>query len=227
MTENFPRPVEKVEPEASHADMREEHDRRRAEVEELRAARRRLVLAADDDRRRIERELHGGVQQHLVALAVRLQLVESALESDPAAGKALLEEIGRDVQDAVDEAARLAQRIYVPLLELGLAAALRAAAVGAGVPASVEVRVGSSCQPEALNTVYACWLEALEHSDDSEPAISVREDAGALVFDVVRGAGPNAELDALRDRIEALGGALTIRTEAGGRRVRVSGSLPL
>jgi signal transduction histidine kinase len=198
----------------------------RAELERLRESRLRLVQAADADRRRIERELHGGVQQHLVALAVRLQLLESALGSDPAAARALLEEIGRDVQDAVDEAARLAQRIYVPFPDLGLAAALRAAATSAGVPASVDVSAGSSCSAEILHTVYACWLEALEQPGDA-PAIIVREDAGALVFDVVRGADPAAELDALRERVEALGGVLTIQTEAGGCRTRVSGSLPL
>ena len=202
-------------------------DAQRAEEERLRASRRRLVRAADAERWRIERELHGGVQQHLVALAVRLQLLESALDSDPAAVRALLEEIGRDVQDAIEEAARLAQRIYTPLLELGLSAALRAAAVSAGVPASVEVSVGSSCSPETLNTVYAFWIEALEQPD-SDPGITVREHAGALVFDVVRGAGLSAAaLETLRDRVEALGGVLAIQAEAGGRRVRVSGSLPL
>jgi signal transduction histidine kinase len=199
----------------------------RAELERLRESRLRLVQAADADRRRIERELHGGVQQHLVALAVRLQLLESALGSDPAAARALLEEIGRDVQDAVDEAARLAQRIYLPLLELGLAASLRAAAVSAGVPASVEVSAGSRYSPEILHTVYTCWLEALEQPGDSDPAITVRDGGGVLVFDVVRGAGPSAAgLDALCDRVEALGGMLTIRPETGGG-VRVSGSLPL
>lgn len=205
----------------------DEIERLHAELAELRAARKRLVLTADADRRRIERELHGGVQQHLAALAMRLQLAEAALASDPAAARALLEEIGRDVQDAVDAAARLAQRIYVPLLELGLAAALRAASVSAGVPASVEVSAGSSYQPEILHTVYACWLEALEDPGGAAPAISVREDVGALVFEVVRTAGPFAEkLEALRDRVEALGGAVTIRPEASDR-VRVSGSLPL
>ena len=167
------------------------------------------------------------MQQHLVALAVRLQLLESVLGSDPAGAKALLGELGRDVEDAVDDAARLAQRIYVPLLELGLAAALRAAAVSAGVPASVEVSAGSTYSPEILHTVFYCWLEALEQPGDP-PAITVREEGGALVFDVVRGAGPSpAGLDALRDRVEALGGVLTIRTEARGRRIRISGSLPV
>jgi signal transduction histidine kinase len=208
--------------------MREELDRLRAEVAELRAVGRRLVLAADDDRRRIERELHGGVQQDLVALAVRLQLLEPALRSDAAAAGALLAEISGDVQDAVDEAARLARRIHVPLLELGLGPALRAAAVSAGARASVEVRTDSSLPSEIASTVYACWLEALEQPGDSEPAITVEERGGMLVFEIVGGAGPMAPgLDALRDRVDALGGELAIRPEAGGRRARVRGSLPL
>lgn len=165
------------------------------------------------------------MQQHLVALAVRLQLAESALDSDPAAAKELLMEMSRDVQDAVDEAARLAQRIHVPLLELGLAAALRAAAGSAGVPTSVDVYVGSSYPPEVLYTVYNCWLEALAHPGDTAPALVVREEDGALAFEVVRDAHA-AALDALRDRVEALGGTLTVQPETGGG-VRVSGSLPL
>lgn len=230
ITENFSDPRLEVDlsEDRENERLRDTLDALRAEVEQLRASRGRLVHAADADRRRIERELHGGVQQHLVALAVRLQLLESALDSESAAARALLEEMGRDVQDALDEASRLAQRIYVPLLEVGLAAALRAAAVSAGVPASVEVSAASSYSAEILHTVYACWLEALDQPGDADPAISVREDAEALVFDVVRGAGPSAAgLDALRDRVEALGGELTIRTEAEGHRVRVSGSLPL
>lgn len=200
----------------------------RAEVAELRASRERLVLAADAERRRIERELHGGVQQQLVAIAVRLQLAQSALDSDPAAAKALLEELGRDVQDALDEAARLAQRIHAPLLELGLGAALRAAAVGAGVPASVEASVGAGHPLEVLHTVYACWVDALSHAGDPAPAaITVREEDGALAFEVVRSAALlYVGLDALRDRVEALGGTVTAQPEPGGG-VRVSGSLPL
>lgn len=215
-------------PEAGESEGLEDAlDALRTEVEQLRASRGRLICSADADRRRIERELHGGLQQHLVALAMRLQLAESALDRDPAGAKALLEEMGRDVQDALDEAARLAQRIYVPLLELGLAAALRAAAVSAGVPATVAVSAGSSYPPEFLHTVYACWLEALEQPGDAGPAISVQEDAGALVFEVVRSAGASAgQVEVLRDRVEALGGTLTIGSKTGGG-VRVSGSLPL
>ena len=81
------------------------------EIDDARA-RRRLVLAADADRRAIERELHEGVQQHLVALAVNLQLARQSADADPEAAKELLEQMGRDVQQALDETAQLAQRIY-------------------------------------------------------------------------------------------------------------------
>jgi signal transduction histidine kinase len=166
------------------------------------------------------------VQQHLVALAVRLQLAQSALESDPAAAKALLEEIGRDVQDALDEAARLAQRIYPPLLDVGFASALRAAAVSADVAASIEVSGGSGQSPEILHTVYAAWLDALEHTSGAQASIAVHSDDDALVFEIVREAAPDAGLDGLRDRVEALRGELTVQPEPNGG-IRVRGSLPL
>jgi signal transduction histidine kinase len=187
------------------------------------------VLAADADRRRIERDLHEGVQQDLVALAVNVQLAGGLADADPAAAKALLEEIGRDVEQALDETAQLAQRVYSPLLEAGgLAAALRSAAVTAGVPASVEVLTDASYQAEVAGTVYFCWLEALEHADAGvRTTITVQEEEGALLFEVVEdGARSDEGLDRLRDRVEALGGRLTIRPEPGGGTC-VSGSLPL
>ena len=149
----------------------------------MRASRGRLMLAADADRSRIERALHDGVQQHLVALAVNLQLAGRLSDSDPPAAKTLLDEIARDVQQALDEAAQLAQWIYPPLLEAdGLAAALRSAAVSAGVPASVDVKGGSRYPPEVARTIYMCWLEALEQTGAEAPAkVTVREDAGALL----------------------------------------------
>ena len=111
----------------------------------LHASRRRLVLAADADRRRIERELHNGVQQHLVALAVNVQLAGRLADSDPAAAKTLLEQLERDVQETLQVTAQLAQRIYPTLLEpRGLAAALRSAAATAGVAASVNVAASAS-----------------------------------------------------------------------------------
>lgn len=166
------------------------------------------------------------MQQHLVALAVNLQLAGRSADSDSAATKALLEDMGRDVQQALEETAQLAQWIYPPLLEAGgLAAALRSAAVSVGIPASVDVTAGLHYPPEVARTVYMCWLEALEHAGGETPVtVTVRQEEGALTFEVVEHAAlSDARLDRLRDRVEALGGRLTIGSERG----HVSGSLPL
>jgi signal transduction histidine kinase len=201
----------------------------RAEVIELRASRERLVLAADADRQRLERELHEGVQQHLVALAVNIQLAESLLESDVPAAAKLLHELRRDVQEGLTDAAHLAQRIHAPLLEqVGFAAALRSAAVSAGIPASVEVSADSNYQPEIVQTVYSFWLEALDHRSTKAPAaLTVREEVGALTFEIVLEAARSDDwLDRLRDRVEALGGSLQAESQRG-HGVHVCGSLPL
>jgi signal transduction histidine kinase len=169
------------------------------------------------------------VQQHLVALAVNVQLAGSLLESDPLGAEKLMREMRLDVQQALNAAAHLAERIYAPLLELGgFAAALRSAAVSAGVPASVEVSAGSGYPPEFVHTVYRCWLDALEHRPRETPvAITVREEVGALTFALVREADrPDAGLERLRDRVQALGGVLTIESQPGDG-VRIVGSLPL
>jgi signal transduction histidine kinase len=165
----------------------------------------------------------------LVALAVNLQLAGPLADTDPSAAKALIEQMGRDVQQALDETAQLAQRIHPPLLEAGgLAAALRSAAASAGVPVSVEVTAGASYPPEVTRTVYLCCLGALEHAGaEARTRVTVREEEGALAFEVVAdGAGSDVGLDRLRDRVEALGGRLTIWS-GPGRGTRIAGSLPL
>ena len=209
--------------------MQRELERLRAEVEELRASRRRLVLAADADRRRIERRLHGGVHQHLVALAMSLQLAGQAAGSGTASVKAFLEEMGRDLQEALDETARLAQRIHPPTLEArDLAVLLRSAATGAGIPATVDVPGGGHYPPEVVMTVYVCWLEAVEGAGgETRATIDVGEGDDALTFWIVGNVTRSrAELDHLRDRVEALGGTLTTTSAPGGG-TRLFGSLPL
>lgn len=207
----------------------EELERLRVEIEELRAARERLVRAADADRRAIERELHGGVHQRLVALATSLQLARLAAGSDPMEVEALLDEMERDVRQALDETALLAQGIYPSALELGgLAALLRAAAVNADVPATVDVSEGSNHSPEIAMTVYLCWLALLARGSNGRPVtIAVGEDGEALTFEIVGGASESdADLERLQDRVAALGGRLTIEPEPGGG-VRLAGSLPV
>lgn len=238
MTDNFRKSTTRRSTtlKARHVEaLRETLDRLRVEIAELRTSRERLVLAADADRRRIERDLHEGVQQHLVALAVNLQLAGGLADADLAAAKALLEQMGRDVQQALDEAAQLAQRIYPALLEVGgLAAALRSAAVSAGIRASVRVTAGASYPHEVAGTVYFCCLEALEQAGAGARAtVTVRDEEGAVAFEVFEDGAHSAAgtarsdpgLDQLRDRVEALGGRLTIQSEPG-RGTRVSGSLP-
>ena len=128
----------------------------RREVEELRASRKRLLLTADDDRRRIEHDLHEGVQQHLVALAVNLQLATGLTGSDPPA-RALIAEMARDVQQALEETAQLAQRIYPPLLEArGLGAALRSAAAAL----RPSTRRGHGCGGLAAEVAAALYCAA-------------------------------------------------------------------
>ena len=215
--------------EPGQVGVQEELDRLRVEIEELRAARERLVRAADADRRAIERELHGGVHQRLVALATSLQLARLAEGSDPAAVETLLEEMTRDVRQALDETALLAQGIYPSALELGgLASLLRAAAVNAGVRATVDVSDGASHAPEIAMTVYLCWLALLARGSNGRPVtIAVGGDEEALTFEIVGDSSGSAEdLERLRDRVAALGGRLAIEPEPGGS-VRLSGSLPL
>lgn len=223
------RPRRSVKLDDGQVDVQEELDRLRVEIEELSAARERLVLAADADRRTIERDLHDGVHQHLVALATTLQLARLATDSDPASVKALLEEMSRDVRQALDETALLAQSIHPSTLELGgLAALLRAAAVNADVAATVDVGDGSSHAPEVAMTVYLCWLAVLASAtNETQVTIRVREADDALTFELVgAGAESEADLDRLQDRLAALGGRLKIEPDAGGG-IRLSGSLPL
>lgn len=236
MTDNFRKSSkqEAITLEGPVETLQESLDRLRLEVEELRASRERLVLAADADRRRIERELHDGPQQHLVALAANLQRARLLADADPAAAKALLDEMGRDVRQALDETTRLAHRIYPPLLEAGgLAAALRAAAVSVGVRTQIDVRAGAGYPPEVAGAVYFCCVDALERAGDGARAtVTVQDDGATVDFDIAEdGAGSAATascglLACLRDRIEALGGQVTVQAKPGGG-TRVSGSLPL
>ena len=199
------------------------------ETAEGRAASERLVLAADADRREIERELHEGVQQHLIALAVNLQLARQLLDTEPAAAAELLERMRGDVRQALDETVQLAERVYPPLLEFGLAPALRAAAAATGIHVAVEVDGPGRYPPAIARTVYLSCLEPLASvAKDARATVSVREEGGDVRFDVTLpgdGSAP-AGLLGVRDRIEALGGRLAVAAEPGGG-TRVSGSLPL
>jgi signal transduction histidine kinase len=213
--------------------LQESLDRLRGEIDQLRASRKRIARAAEADRRNLERELHDGPQQELVSVAVNLQLARGLVDVDPAAAKELLDQVRRDVKHALDQTRLLADRIYPPLLEAGgLRVALRSAAATVGVPTRVQVSAGAGFPPEVASTVYFCCVTALERvRAGANATVTVREEEGAVVFEIVADGGvgfANAgeDLTAARDRVEALGGQLTIASEPADR-TRVAGSLPL
>jgi signal transduction histidine kinase len=199
----------------------------RREIEALRASRTRLALGADADRRGIERALHEGVQQDLVGLAANLEVLAGSLDSDPAAAKTLLDELRRETRRALTELQGLANWIFPPLLEVGgLVAELRAAAIRAGVPARIGVEADAPCPPEVAGALYFCALDVFERAPvGTLVAVSVRGVEGAIAFEVVADRDLGTERLASHDRVEALGGRVTIT--AGNDRTTVAGSLPL
>ena len=199
----------------------------RREIEELRASRKRLALAADAERRGIERALHEGVQQDLVGLAANLEVAARSVESDPVAARALLDELQREARRALTEMQELAYRIIPSRLDAGgLAPELRAAASREGVPVRIDVDVHVTVPPEIAGAVYFCVLDSLERVPTGTSAVvSVRGEEGALAFEVVAECDLGAERRAPYDRVEALGGRVTVASQ--GDRTTVTGSLPL
>ena len=209
-------------------------------AEELRASRARVVAAADAERRRIERNLHDGAQQHLVALAVTVRLAQQVAASDPQQAQVLLDQLGHDLRDAVQELRDLAHGIYPPvLMDRGLVAALESAAGRAALPVAVVGDVGRF--PEEVEAaVYFCCLEALQnaakHAGESAQArvtiegrpeglsFTVADDGAG--FDPAGPAGRGHGFVNMSDRVGAIGGTLEVDS-APGRGTRVSGVVPI
>ena len=185
------------------------------------------MSAADAERRGIERALHEGVQQDLVGLAATLEIAAGSLESDPTESRALLNELQRETRRALTEVQELATRIFPPLLETGgLVAEMRAAASRVGVPAQLAVDRDATAPPEIAGAVYFCALDVFESAPQGTPmAISARADEGVLAFEIVAECDLGLERRAPHDRVEALGGRVTITSDR--RRTIVAGTLPL
>jgi signal transduction histidine kinase len=215
-------------------------DELRQKAEELQASRARIVAAADAERRRIERNLHDGAQQRLVALAVKLGLARRLVDADPEQTRGMLDELREELKDAVDELRNLAHGIYPPLLmDQGLAAALGSAAQRATLPTRVEAGPLGRYPSEVEAAAYFCCLEALQNAmKHAGPAatvlVRVWEEAGALRFAVTDdGAGfdPAAKATGtgfvnMRDRLGAIGGSLRVESSPGAG-TSVLGVLPL
>ena len=199
-----------------------------ARLEEIRASRQRLVAAQDEERRRIERNIHDGAQQQLVALAIKLTLAETLIGNDTDGERELLAEMRGDAASAVNDLRDLARGIYPPLLASeGLAAALAAQARKAPVPTSVAADGVGRYPQDVEAAVYFCVLEALQNIAKYARASCARVRLTAsgrhLDFEVsddgagfdTGGTAYGTGLQGMADRLHAHGGSLTIRSSPG------------
>jgi len=210
-----------------------------ARLEDLRASRQRLVAAQDEERRRLERNLHDGAQQNLVAIKVKLGLAEMLAAKDPARAKELLAQLKGDTDEALETLRSLARGIYPPLLaEKGLAAALESQARKATLPVDVEADGVGRFPQDTEAAVYFCVLEALQnvqkYADASRALVrlsTVREELHFEVNDDGKGFEPATQKmgsgsQNMRDRIDALGGSMEVKS-ATGAGTSVVGYLPI
>ncbi|MET1010860.1 MAG: histidine kinase [Actinomycetota bacterium] len=213
--------------------------RNAALIDDLKASRVRLVAAQSEERRRIERNIHDGAQQQLVALAVKLKLADTLVGKDEARAHAMLVELQSDTSHALEDLRDLARGIYPPLLaDQGLGAALESQARKSTVPVSVDVDGIGRYPQEAEAAVYFSCLEALQnvakYANASSASVRLRHENGILTFEVVddgRGFDPAAAergsgLQGIADRLAALGGRLDVRS-APGAGATLAGTIPV
>jgi signal transduction histidine kinase len=208
-------------------------------IEDLRASRQRLVAAQDEERRKLERNLHDGAQQQLVALAVQLRLAEEMAGKDPDKELELLHRLQSAANEALEQLRDLARGIYPPLLaDKGLATALEAQARRSAVPVSVDADGVGRYPQEIEAAVYFCTLEALnnvaKYAAATSATIRLRRDDEHLRVEVADdgvGFDPAAARDGtglrgMADRLDAIGGRLEV-SSAPGAGTRVTGIVPV
>jgi signal transduction histidine kinase len=186
------------------------------------------VAAQDEERRRIERNIHDGAQQQLVALAVQLKLARTMVDRDPAKAGPMLEGLQAAATTALEDLRDLARGIYPPLLaDQGLTAALEAQARKAALPVTVFSEGVGRYPQEIEAAVYFCSLEALnnvaKYAGASAAEVRLAQENGHLSFTVrddgagfdpaVTGYGTG--LHGMADRLDAIGGDLTVQSAPG------------
>src|SRR5262245_5486529 len=206
-------------------------------IGDLRASRQRRVTAQDEERRRIERNIHAGAQQDLVALAIKLRLAATSVNEEPA--RQMLGELQTDAAGALANLRDLAHGIYPPLLaDLGLAAALNAQASRSPLPVAVEADGIGRFGQDTEAAVYFCCLEALQniakYAHASRARICLQAQNGTMRFTVSDdGTGYDARHTPMgsgqrnmADRLAALGGRLEVRS-APGQGTTITAQLPV
>jgi signal transduction histidine kinase len=207
-------------------------------IEELRASRQRLVAAQDEERRKLERDLHDGAQQQLVALAVQLKLARTMVERDAAEAGDMLDALQTSASDALEDLRDLARGIYPPLLaDKGLAVAIEAQVRRAAVPTTVRGNDVGRYPREVEAAVYFSCLEALnnvaKYAEASSATVSLSQANGTLTFSVADdGVGFDTSkvdhgtgLQGIADRLDAIGGDVLVLS-APGKGTTVTGTVP-
>ncbi|HEX5936256.1 MAG TPA: histidine kinase [Actinomycetota bacterium] len=208
-------------------------------IDELKTSRQRLVTAQDEERRKLERNLHDGAQQRLVALTVKLGLLERLVEKDPAQAGSIAAQLQGDATEALEELRDLARGIYPPLLaDKGLVAALESQARKSVVPVAIRSDGIGRYAREAEAAVYFSCLEALQnvakYASASRAVVALSDGDGRLRFTVTDdGVGFERStstfgtgLQGIADRLAALGGEVDV-TSSPGAGTTVAGSLPV
>ena len=208
-------------------------------IEELRASRQRLVAAQDEQRRKIERNIHDGVQQQLVALNVQLGLLARIADREPARAGAMATNLQATATEALEDLRDLARGIYPPVLaDQGLVAALEGQARKAAVPTTIEARDIARYERSVESAVYFCTLEALnnvaKYASAAHAAINLEQQDGHLVFTVLDdgiGFDPDTAahgtgLQGMVDRLDAIGGELRVESQRGAG-TTVTGTVPV
>jgi signal transduction histidine kinase len=210
-----------------------------ASLKELEDSRTRIARAADIERSRIERDLHDGAQQRLIGLRIKLSVAEELAQVDTAAGVAAMHELGTDVDRTLEDLRALAHGVYPSLLtDRGLADALRSVLAESPLRTHLVTRRLTRQPPEVETAIYFTCVEAVQNaSKHAEGATSVwvtLQQDRALRFEVSddgRGFEPpigglEGGVRNMRDRMEAIGGWLTIDS-AFGHGTRIRGVVPL
>ena len=198
----------------------------RDRVDRLRDARQRILEAADAERRRIERDLHDGAQQRMVAVAVTLGLAEAQLRTDPEGAAKLVSQARQEAQEAVKELRELARGIHPALLsERGLGPALEALARRAPVPVAVspvpDVQICRAAESAAYFVTAEALTNVAKYARASRAEVRLAADDERLYVEVsddgVGGADPTtgSGLRGLRDRVDAIDGKLEIISPPG------------
>jgi signal transduction histidine kinase len=197
---------------------------------EVRRSRARITASAEQERRRIERDLHDGAQQRLVALRIELELAEELVRVDLEQGVNRLRELEHQLDDALEQLRLLAHGVYPPVLaDRGLTDALKAAAGGSALRVEIQAHGVERYPAEVESAVYFCVLEALQNAlkhavgarravvrldggPDGELRFMVRDDGAGVGGGPIR---PGVGITNMTDRLRAVGGQVTVSSRPG------------